>query len=206
MACVIDHIVIGAAELEAGRAWMTERLGVPPIAAGKHPLMSTHNALWRCGDVYLEVITIDPAAPLPKLKRWYGLDDPQVQARLAEGPALLTWVVEADDLEVAQRALPSATGPALKVTRDALSWRLTVPKDGKLCTGGAQPTLISWDAGSTSPRESLPPQPLELREVSLPVETRVRAALAGLGLTKRLTDGPFAVTVVNARGDDVTFT
>ena len=38
-------------------------LGVPMAGGGKHPLMGTHNRLIGLGDLYLEVISIDPDAP-----------------------------------------------------------------------------------------------------------------------------------------------
>ncbi len=41
----LDHIVIGAASLEAGVAWVEQRLGVKPVPGGQHVAMGTHNAL-----------------------------------------------------------------------------------------------------------------------------------------------------------------
>lgn len=201
----IDHIVFGAAELDAGKAWMTDALGAEPVAAGRHALMSTHNALWRLGNVYLEVITIDPDAPQPDHKRWYGLDDPAVAAVLEQGPTLLTWVIEPENMALARAHMPTDPGPALSVSRDALSWQLTVPGDGLLCMGGAQPTLISWDAGSLSPRQTLPEQSLRLKEIQLPSDSGLQSALSRLGLSARIGTGPFGVTLENARGESCHF-
>ena len=62
--------------------------------------MGTHNHLMRLGrGIFLELIAVNPAAPAPTRPRWYGLDDPFVRARLAEGPQLLTWVVNTPQLE-----------------------------------------------------------------------------------------------------------
>ncbi|MEL6575697.1 MAG: VOC family protein, partial [Pseudomonadota bacterium] len=41
MASRLDHIVIGAAELEEAVRWATAAFGVAPAARGRHPLMGT---------------------------------------------------------------------------------------------------------------------------------------------------------------------
>ena len=103
MNCDIDHLVIGAASLEQGVAWCEATLGIPPGPGGVHPFMGTHNRLLRIdgpgfANSYLEIIAIDPAAPPPGRPRWFGLDDPAVQARLARGPQLLTAVARTPDV------------------------------------------------------------------------------------------------------------
>ncbi|MEL6680415.1 MAG: VOC family protein [Pseudomonadota bacterium] len=181
----IDHLVFGASRLAEGEAWMTAQLGVPAAAHGRHALMSTHNALWRLDDCYLEVIAVDPDAPDPGRPRWYGLDDPAVRARLAEGPGLLTWVVEVDDLAAANGA---DHGSALRVTRDALSWQLTVPEDGRLRAEGTLPTLIVWDTGSPSPATTLEPSGCTLDQLVLSTDaTRVSTVVERLALGPRVT-------------------
>ncbi len=68
----LDHIVVGCADLKFGVTWMTDMLGVGPSGGGEHDLMGTHNALWRLGDAYLEVIAINPDAGWNTRKRWFG--------------------------------------------------------------------------------------------------------------------------------------
>lgn len=157
----LDHIVVAAAELEAGVAWMSARLGAPPAARGQHQTMGTHNALWGLGNGYLEVIAIDPDLPAPARPRWFGLDDPTMQARLAQAPQLVTWVLEVAD--------PAAhgLGDVLQLSRDALHWRLCMPAHGGLEQGGAQPYLIAWDDGSPSPRATLPAEGREIVALDL---------------------------------------
>ena len=89
----LDHLVIAAASLAEGCDWAEARLGVAAAGGGRHANMGTHNALWGLGESYLEVIAVDPEGVRPDRPRWFGFDDPAVQARLEQGPCLMTWAV-----------------------------------------------------------------------------------------------------------------
>ena len=84
----LDHIAVIAPSLAAGIAYVHDVLGVEPPKGGAHPQMGTHNHLLRLGeDVFLEVIAVDPDAPQPAHRRWFGLDDQAAaRAALAGGP------------------------------------------------------------------------------------------------------------------------
>ena len=72
----LDHLVVAAANLAAGIAFVAELTGVTPQPGGKHVAMGTHNALMRLGErAYLEVIAIDPDGATPPRPRWFDLDD-----------------------------------------------------------------------------------------------------------------------------------
>ncbi|MEM6496274.1 MAG: VOC family protein, partial [Pseudomonadota bacterium] len=97
---VIDHVAIGAANLEQGIAALQKQFGVEVPKGGKHEAMSTHNCVTKVGDGhFLEIIAIDPDAPDPGRTRWFTLDDPGTQARVSERPCPLCWVVGTDDLD-----------------------------------------------------------------------------------------------------------
>ena len=141
----LDHIVIGAADLEQGRKYVKEKLGVEIPMGGKHPRMATHNCLTRLSEsVFLEVIAIDPEADMVKRPRWFGLDDPWVQGRLRQSPQLLTWVVNTDDITQALDSTELSFGSPQPLSRDNLRWYFGVPDDGRLLAGGILPYVISW--------------------------------------------------------------
>lgn len=141
----LDHLVIAARALASGTRWLEERLGVSLAGGGVHAAMGTHNRLLKLGGgarLYLELIAIDPAAPPPGRPRWFGLDDPALQERLAQRPRLIHWVARSDDL--AREATP-AQGEILSMRRGDFRWRITVPADGRLPGAGKLPSLIQWD-------------------------------------------------------------
>ena len=166
MRCELDHLVVACRDLDQGAAWLADRLGVEPQAGGKHPLMGTHNRLLRIGvGCYLELIAIDPDAPAPSRPRWFSLDAPEMQARLAEGPLLVTWAVRTDKIVEAVTRVPEL-GQVHAATRGGLSWRITIPEDGSLQFGGLLPTVIQWD-GDAHPAAALEQCGCELQELTL---------------------------------------
>jgi hypothetical protein len=146
---VLDHLVMGAASLQQAAAWCERELGVAPLAGGRHALMGTHNGLLALASpeaprAYLEFIAIDPEAEAPTAhRRWFGLDDPATQARLAQGPALLHWVAGAGDLprrRAALRRLGLDPGEPVAAQRGLLRWQISIRPDGQPQLGGALPT------------------------------------------------------------------
>ena len=112
MTLALDHIAISAETLEAGADWVEMALGVPLAGGGKHPHMGTHNRLLSLGDLYLEVIAIDPAAPMPAHPRWFDLD------HFAGPPRLTNWICRTSDLDAALAAAPKGTGTATEPRND----------------------------------------------------------------------------------------
>lgn len=143
----LDHITIGALTLEEGIAYVRERLNIDVPYGGAHPLMATHNCLMQLGEgAFLEIIAPDPTA-MPQRRRWFGLDEDAMRARLAVSPQFITWVVRVPDLAAALREVDPSVGEAVRVTRGDLAWLLTIPPDGAMPFDGAHPALIEWPAG-----------------------------------------------------------
>ncbi|GAA4766962.1 VOC family protein [Actinomycetospora chibensis] len=198
---------MAATDLARGVPALEEQLGVRLGAGGRHAGFGTHNALLGLGgSTYLELIAVDPDAPAPGRPRWFGLDEPGVRARLADGPRLLHWVARPAVLPPG----PDDHGERLRLSRDALSWTLTVPADGALPGGGSDsgsgggsgdgggdggglvPSLIAWDGAH--PTDGMPDAGVRLERLVLasPDAPALRRRLADLGLSGCVTvaDGP----------------
>lgn len=144
----IDHFTVGTSGLEAGQAILKDQLGIHIPGGSKHDAMSTHNCVVQGGnESFLELISIDPEAPDPGRVRWFTLDDPTTQARIADRPRALCWVVGTDDLDGVIARSPIDLGEVIFFQRGERTWRLTVPKDGSLPEGGLLPAFIEWSPG-----------------------------------------------------------
>lgn len=178
----IDHLVIGAASLEQGAAFIEQQLGVRTAAGGEHPLMGTHNRVLRLGErAYLEVIAIDPDA-VSSRPRWFGLDSPEVQRRLRQRPRLLHWVAATGDIAAAAAACPRSPGEIIAMRRGTFSWRITVAPDGRPPLDGVLASLIQWDG--EHPAERLAESGCFLHQLRLghPDRQTLAAGLAAIGL------------------------
>jgi hypothetical protein len=179
----IDHLVVVAASLAQGAAWVRASFGAEPAAGGQHLFMGTHNLLLRVGaDVYLEIIAIDPAQPQPARARWFEMDRPSVQAAVRDAPRLFHFVARTDDLDAALRRAKHAPGAALAAARGQLRWRISVPEDGALIEQGLVPTLIQWQ-GAT-PSGLLPDSAVRLHRVVAkhPEPARLQTLYDAIGL------------------------
>lgn len=193
MSSQVDHLVIAAATLEQGVAWCEATLGVAPGPGGQHVLMSTHNRLLKIASAafhgaYLEIIATDPAAPPPGRARWFGLDDPALQARIAQQPQLVHLVARTENLDMLRWGLVNAgqqPGLPIATQRDTpqglLSWQILVRDDGALPCGGALPTLIQWSG--THPASRMAASPVALKRLTLrgvPAQAQAVLALRGV--------------------------
>lgn len=167
----IDHIVIGAANLEKATKRVENLLKADFSTGGKHPLMATHNRLIKLqNSIYMEVISIDPSASMPQSsaqkKRWFSLDSQSTIRRLSMAPQPLCWVAAVDNIEQAISHCGYNPGKIIEVTRDDLRWRLTVPKNGKLSFRGVLPVLIEWPNGN-NPTRIMPESNVCLQQLTL---------------------------------------
>lgn len=175
----MDHLVITAPSLEAGLAHVRRALGVEMAAGGRHPRMGTHNAVLKLGaKLYLEIIAVDPEASPPGRPRWFRLDapDPDRPVRLA------TWVARTEDIEAAAAASPVPLGAIEPMCRGALSWRITIPPDGRPLLAGVAPSLIQWEGG-VHPAPGMPESGCALVRLEgwHPEPEKVRAVLEAIG-------------------------
>ncbi len=191
----LDHIAVSAETLEEGAAWVEMALGVPLAGGGKHPHMGTHNRLLSLGDLYLEVIAIDPQAAKPAHPRWFDLD------QFRGAPRLTHWICRTDDLDAALAAAPPGTGTATDLARGDYRWRFAVPATGRLPFDDAFPALIQWQ-GDLHPARTLRDHGLRLTglEITLP-----QAAQLGAALQSQLADPRVSVRLGPYRGFRASF-
>jgi len=185
----LDHLVVAAASLEAGAQWLERRLGVAPDPGGSHPGWGTHNRLMQLGaGTYLELIAADPAVARPPAPRPFGLDRPEMQARIAERPRLIHYVMRTPRLDDAAPAMGYDPGVITPMTRGALRWRITLPVGGMPGGDGLLPTLIQWDIdlSSAHPAAVLEPRGIWLERLTLRAPAPVAAQLAGIDSDPRI--------------------
>ncbi len=159
----LDHLAISATSLDTGVADVSRRFGVPFQPGGQHVAMGTHNQLLALGDLYLEVIAIDPKGTAPARPRWFDLDR-------FSGPARVTnWILRCADIDAGLTDLPDGTGVPLALGRGDLRWQMAVPETGLLPLDGVAPALIAWD-GTAHPVQRLQDHGVRLKrlEVSHP--------------------------------------
>jgi hypothetical protein len=198
MTSQLDHLVVAASTLEEGVAWCESTLGIRPGPGGEHPLMGTHNRLFKIASplypsAYAEIIAIDKGAACARqqgLKRWFDLENEALQSRLKQnGPQLIHFVASTPRAMPAVQALAAMgidRGELLKASRmtpqGLLSWQITVRADGQRLMNGALPTLIEW--GDVHPSSSLAASGITLQSLtaSQPDTQALIAAYAAIGL------------------------
>ncbi|MDE2082123.1 MAG: VOC family protein [Burkholderiales bacterium] len=215
MTVLLDHLVVAAVSLEQGVAWCEATLGVTPVPGGRHALMGTHNRLLKLAgaaypDAYLEIIAIDPAAAAPARPRWFGLDDPALQARLAAAPRLIHAVARSTMLDMHRWGLITVgcrPGDPVSASRETphgrLAWQILVRDDGGLDCGGALPSLIQWQG--EHPAQRLPASGVALRSLVLSgVPARARDVLRLRGVSVQPAGEAALVAVLATPHGDVT--
>ena len=141
----IDHVVIGAANLISGTSILENKLNTKFSPGGEHQVMGTHNKLLKLqSNMYLEVIAHNPDADIPSRPRWFSLDESNIKEKIKNSPRALCWVLEVDNLEDTVKNCGYNPGEILQLSRDDLTWKVTIPSDGKLVENGVLPILIEW--------------------------------------------------------------
>ncbi len=213
----LDHLVLACRDLDSGSRWLAERLGAESVEGGRHAFMGTHNRLLQLSSpsharCYLELIAVDPAAPAPGRPRWFGLDDPALQTRLAEAPELVAWVGRSPQIDMHRWGLITvglqpgttvATERPVPGSSTPLRWQIVLRDDGATLLGGAVPVLIQWMTGH--PCERLPDSPVRLRRLAvrgLPPRARDVMRLRGVqGADEGEAEGEAHVPVLSATFD-----
>ena len=163
----IDHIVIGTANLISGTKILETKLSTKFSTGGEHMIMGTHNRLLKLqSNIYLEVISNNPNASKPSRQRWFSLDESSIKEKIKKSPRLLCWVLEVDNIEDTVKKCGYNPGEILQLSRDELTWKVTVPSNGKLVENGVLPVLIEWPSNQ-HPSKKLNNSKVSINKISL---------------------------------------
>jgi hypothetical protein len=152
---LLDHILLGSADLQGGIAFVEQHTGVRATFGGVHPGRGTQNALLSLGERrYLEIIAPDPAQPGVKNPLAAGLHS------LAE-PRLVGWAAHpgsisafAEKLRAAEIKFEGPTpGSRKRPDGQLLKWQTVSLADTH---SGLLPFFIEWSHGSAHPSVDAP--------------------------------------------------
>ena len=141
----LDHIVFAASTLEEGTSFIENKLQVKLSDIGYHKDMGTHNRVIRISEnVYLEVVAIDPKRKNLKNRKWFNLDNSNLQSKLKKSPQIIGYVIENND-----RNINKYYDPFFEASRDRYKWKFAMPTfnnilDSEIIETGIIPSLISW--------------------------------------------------------------
>ncbi|MGH9768847.1 MAG: VOC family protein [Blastocatellia bacterium] len=150
----IDHLILGASDLDQAVAWFEKTTGVKPIIGGVHPGRGTRNALVSLGGrQYLEILAPDPAQQGVSLK--YDLNP-------LTTPRLIHWVSVTNDINlVVEKSRSAGLSPAgprdgsrARPDGRMLKWRSLDVVNNERVT--LIPFFIQWAADSLHPSQDSP--------------------------------------------------
>ena len=142
----LDHIVLGALTLEEGTEFVEDILQAKLSDIGYHKDMGTYNRVIRISDeVYFEVIANDPKIKNLKNRKWFNLDNLNLQSKLNKSPQIIGYVIENKDMSISKYY-----DPFFEASRANFRWQFAMPTskndilDSQIIETGVIPSLISW--------------------------------------------------------------
>jgi hypothetical protein len=147
---LLDHIILGCNDLDAGSEFVHDATGVLPAKGGVHPGRGTRNALLSLGERrYLEIIAPDPAQS-------EIVHFPQI--RSMKDPRLIGWAVHPPDIAAIAKQLREnkvefsgpSDGSRKRPDGHVLNWKTINLSDDR---HGLLPFFIEWSADSVHPSE-----------------------------------------------------
>jgi catechol 2,3-dioxygenase-like lactoylglutathione lyase family enzyme len=159
---MLDHIILGCNDLDAGVAFVEDHTGVRAVVGGVHPGRGTANALLSLGASPGECHYLEIMAPDPKATSVQPSAVPQVRMLKAlTTPRLITWAAHPPDIDALAKklrgsgiAIMGATpGSRKRPDGRVLNWKsLGLADDHQ----GLLPFFIEWSADSVHPSADSP--------------------------------------------------
>lgn len=162
----LDHLLIGAPDLDRGCDFVERRLGTRPLPGGVHPGQGTRNALiGLSNECYLEVLAPDPAQASTPSSMQSSTPWPAPMSRFLAGlptPSLMWWAARCPNVETLRTGLLAQgmdVSPVLHGSRKTADgtefrWRWLLLRDAEL--GAALPFFIEWGDEDLHPARTLP--------------------------------------------------
>ena len=209
---LLDHFILGCADLEQGVALVEKHTGVRAVFGGVHPGRGTRNALLSLGErKYLEIMAPDPAQHLEAGATVPGSrPSPLAKLRELKEPRIIGWAAHPGDLQnfaaKLQKAKIEFVGPRdgsrKRPDGKVLRWKTLTLKDDY---EGLLPFFIEWSADSVHPSADAPKGCRLVHFLAdSPEWGRVRDAASVLGLDLGVNMGTAAVlsaTMVGPEGN-----
>jgi hypothetical protein len=207
---ILDHLLLGVADLDHGIEWVERRTGVRAAIGGSHPGRGTRNALLSLGErQYLEIIAPDPAQR--------GADAWLPNLRALTEPRLVWWAAASSDVRhlstsIRERGLevlgPHA-GSRARADGGMLTWT-TLAVATTLADDHVNPVpfFIEWAPDTVHPsRESPRAGRLAAIEFEHPDPARLAETLRTIGVDAIVKPSAFAgiVAMVDTATGPVVF-
>ncbi len=197
---VLDHILLGSSDLDAGIAFVKQHTGITAAFGGVHPGRGTRNALLSLGGRhYLEIIAPDPAQP--GAPDHYGL-------KKLTAPRLVSWAAHPGDLNAFAARLRSANlafdgptpGSRQRPDGRLLEWKTLNLQNTR---SGLLPFFIEWSAETVHPSADAPAGCRILRfELSTPETAELQRILTLLDLDVSFTHAEKPQLLASLAGPD----
>jgi hypothetical protein len=154
---MMDHLLLGAADLDRGIDWVEKTTGVRAVVGGVHPGRGTRNALLSLGRrQYLEIIAPDPAQPPANMT---------MNLRGVAEPRLIGWAAVAADIDGLGKRISDQQmqifgprdGSRARPDGKTLKWR-SLAVNTTFGGGDVDPVpfFIQWSADSLHPSQDSP--------------------------------------------------
>ncbi len=155
---ILDHILLGCSDLDAGIAFVELHTGVGPALGGVHPGRGTRNALLSLGKMhYLEIIAPDPAQSGMKISR----ESMVAKLKSLTSPRIIEWAAHSSDIDTVAERLRKAgiafdgptPGSRKRPDGRVLNWQTLNLQDNR---NGLLPFFIQWGADTIHPSVDAP--------------------------------------------------
>ena len=149
----LDHLIVGARDLDEGIAYLEKLSGYRAAYGGSHPGRGTRNALLKLGHhSYLEILAPDPEQPaLVWHKELPTLDEPRLVGYAERVNDINTLAVHLKKRGV--ELFGPTPGSRTLPNGDILRWTLLLRADDR---EGILPFYIAWDSNSPHPSDDAP--------------------------------------------------